>query len=47
MRHSWKKQKTYKVLLEKHQGKKTLWGPCCRWEYNIKMDFWVSCFEYL
>ena len=26
------------VLVGKHEGKKALGGPSCRWEDNIKMD---------
>jgi hypothetical protein len=26
------------VLVERHEGKRPLWRPRCRWEDNIKMD---------
>jgi hypothetical protein len=28
----------YRVLVGKPEGKRTLGGPRCRWEDNIKMD---------
>jgi hypothetical protein len=28
----------YRVLVGKHEGKRTLWRPRRRWENNIKMD---------
>ena len=27
-----------RVLVGKPEGKRPLWRPTCRWEYNIKMD---------
>jgi hypothetical protein len=28
----------YKVFIEKHEGKRSLGRPLCRWECNIKID---------
>ena len=37
----------YRVLVGKHEGKRTLGRPRCRWEDNIKMDLQeVGCGEY-
>ena len=30
----------HRVLVGKHEGKRPLGRPRCRWEDNIKMDLW-------
>jgi hypothetical protein len=30
----------YRVLVEKHEGRRPLERPRLRWKDNIKMDFW-------
>jgi hypothetical protein len=32
------KRNTYRIFLEKPEGKRPLGRPTCRWEDNIKMD---------
>ena len=34
----WQGRGVYKVLVGKHEGKRPLGRPRCRWEDNIKMD---------
>jgi hypothetical protein len=38
--HSWNREGrgVYRVLVGKHEGKRPLRRPSCRWEDNIKID---------
>jgi hypothetical protein len=42
MWHTWEREKIYKVLVEKPEGKRSLRRPRHRWEDRIRMDLRVS-----
>jgi len=35
----WERRGIHRVLVGKHEGKRPLGRPRCRWEDNIKMNF--------